>query len=191
MTDNLVCNINMGTIKNCYISSAKIFTQGLIGGFVFSSSGDISNSYAHVQTEDSIFYNKFINDTSNNGTLTNCYCIAESGSNLKIDGLTVVKPTGIETQDWGSFIFAESVDWSTSKGAGVWTKSLTGPKLLNAGFNPNFDEYDNVYNIYDVETYQGWFEKLNEVIEGVSIRIVRDIDFAAEEFVGNPITINN
>ncbi len=179
---------NSGTITNCYINGAKIHTQGSIGGFVYKSSGDIINSYSKVETKNSLFYSKFIYDTSTVGTITNSYCITDGNNNPKLPGLEIVRLINIENTIWNGFIFAEI----TSEG--IWTKTVKGPKLVNAGFNSNYDEYDDIYNIYDVETYEGWLKQFDEnknyTIEGITIQIVRDIDFEAEGFVGNPTTVN-
>ncbi|MBQ8522858.1 MAG: hypothetical protein IJ458_04315 [Clostridia bacterium] len=179
---------NAGTITNCYINQTSLSSQGNIGGFVYQSTGNISNSYAYATLGSSLFYNGFIYVTNTIGTITNCYVITDNDININVSGLTLVMPSELALQSkYYGFIFANGE-------YGVWSISNNGPQLLNSGFNPNKNEYENICNIYDVETFENFFD-LNtnlatNTIEGKTFRLVRDIDFEAEGKYTNPTTFN-
>ncbi|MFQ6724056.1 MAG: hypothetical protein ACLRFE_01800 [Clostridia bacterium] len=181
---------NRGTINNCYVNHTSISSQGNIGGFVYQSSGTINNCYAYASMSQSLFYEEFIYSTENLGTFTNCYVLTDSNKNFNIKGLSK-KPTSQlkEQSTFEGFVFANNNN-------GVWSMDANGPTQLNSGFNSDSKTYDNICNIYDVETYQKSFERYtvqgesDSTDESITFRIVRDIDFGAEEFDGNPYTYN-
>ncbi len=175
---------NAGTINNCYINQTSISSQGNIGGFVYQSTGEINNCYSSSTLGSSLFYNEFICSTSNVGTMTNCYVITDNDINIYISGLKRISTALAGNQEsYKGFIFAKTTE-------GLWTITTQGPKLLNSGFNANRNQYDDIFNIYDVETFEGYFKTDSEIIEGKIFRLVRDIDFTAQGFDGNPITFN-
>lgn len=175
---------NAGTINNCYINQTAIASQGNIGGFVYQSSGDISNSYAYASLGSSLFYNEFIYLTQNIGNISNCYIVTDSSINIYINGLYKIGTSQLINQDkYSGFVFANTL-------YGIWSMNSNGPELLNSGFNPNKNEYNDIYNIYDVETYEGYFATNSNVIEGKTFRFVRDIDFEKQGLTSNPSTFN-
>ena len=177
---------NAGTISNAYINNISIGSQGNIGGFVYQNTGSITNCYAYATLGSSLFYQEFIHSTENTGKIANSYVITDNKQNINVSGLVSIKIKDIAVQsEYNGFIFASNLD-------GVWTIADDGPKLLNAGFNANYKEYDNIYNIYDVVTFEGFLDTISRegVIEGKTIRIVRDIDFSEISLERNPITFN-
>ena len=175
---------NAGTINNCYIIRTRISSQGNIGGFAYQSPGSISNSYAYSQLGNSLFYNEFIYVTESADNISNCYVVTDNAININIRGL---KPISIKNSQfinqemYEGFIFATSQD-------GIWSISNNGPYQPNAGFKQKFD----TFNIYDLTTFNGYFEmaSVNNVITNGTFRLVRDIDFASEGWLDNPITFN-
>jgi len=162
---------NAGSISNSYINQTAIRSQGNIGGFVYQSSGYITNCYAYSTLGNSLFYQEFIYSSDNIGKLTNCYVVTDSDQNISVSGLKAVKPMFVSLESsYNGFIFAEREN-------GVWTISDNGPTLLSSGFNDNPLEYSDIYNIYDLATFEHYFNPESDIIEGKTYRIVRDIDF--------------
>ena len=175
---------NSGTINNSYINQTSIRSQGNIGGFVYQSSGEINNCYAYPTLGNSLFYQEFIYSTTNVGKISNCYVITDSTKNINVSGLKAIKTIKVASEEeYDGFIFAKREN-------GVWSLQDNGPHLETAGFNHNQYEYNNIYNIYDVETFEGYFNTSGDIIEGKNYRIVRDIDFESGGLDGNPITFS-
>lgn len=175
---------NSGTINNSYINQTSIRSQGNIGGFVYQSSGDITNCYSYPTLGNSLFYQEFIYSTENVGTITNCRVITDSTKNLNVSGLKAIKIIDVAIEEkYDGFIFAK-------RSNGVWSLQDNGPYLATAGFNSNTTDYANIYNIYDLETFEGYFNTDSDIIEGKTYRIVRDIDFESGNLNRNPITFN-
>ncbi len=173
---------NAGTINNSYINHTRIRSQGNIGGFVYQSTGEINNCYSYPTLGNSLFYKEFIHASDNAGNIKNCYVVTTNDQNISVDGLTVINPIYIGLEDkYVGFMFSKREN-------GVWKISDKGPMLPHAGFNSNRSEYNNIYNIYDIETFDGWFTSRGNTIEGKNFRFVRDIDFASLE--ANPSTFN-
>ena len=182
---------NAGTINNCYINQTSLRSQGNIGGFIYQNSGAITNCYASVEMGNSVFYNEFIYDTTSAGNINNCYVFTDSNKNIDVEGLTRYNKIKLQDVDvFKNFIFAD-----INQNNGVWKESTVGPQLPNAGFDSTEYDYRDVFNIYDVTTFEGWFGRFddtkNNIIENeVFFRFVRDIDFEAEGLTINPTTTN-
>lgn len=175
---------NSGSVADCYVGRIDIFSQGNIGGFVYTNSGSIINSYAYPSIESLRFYEKFIYETTNTGVLKNCYVI-DSSSQTNVEGLSVIEPNQIANKlNFNGFIFA-------STEYGVWSITDDGPILKNSGYS-EYDENNIIFNIYDAETFEGYFELSQRVeITGEiyvynNFRIVRDIDLST--LTNYPIT---
>ncbi len=170
-------NHSQGVIENCYVNKVSISAQGRIGGFVYENNGTINKSYAYASIPNSLFYASFISVVGA-GSLTDCYAVVNVYEISKIDGLTNIAVENINKKEqYSNFVFA-------SNSFGVWEMSSTGPELANAGYTTRLD----IFNIYDVETYQGFFErnKANDNVVRNHFRIVRDIDLSI--LTTNPIT---
>lgn len=167
-------------INNCYIQSTDIASQGRIGGFVYENNGIISKAYANAVIENSLFYENFISIGS--GTLIDCYASNQQNEASKINGLTNIwidDPSNKLAQKatYNNFTFA-TTDY------GVWSISNKGPIINDIGYTSN----TSIFNVYDVETYEGFFEraKNNDNIVRDYFRIVRDIDLST--LTENPTT---
>lgn len=173
-------NYANAVIDNCYVSKISISSQGRIGGFVYENNGQIRKCYGYVDIENSMFYAKFIS-VIGNGTLIDCYVRDNSNEINKINGLTVVNDSEVnKLEKYPNLIFA-------SNNYGVWEMVNSGPELQNIGYTTQ----SNIINIYDVETFEGFFERCKQDDSGVVVvrdnfRIVRDIDLSS--LVTNPTT---
>ncbi|MBQ3502309.1 MAG: hypothetical protein IJA72_01425 [Clostridia bacterium] len=182
---------NAGTINNSYIVNTSIKSQGNIAGFAYQSSGTIDCCYSYTTIPSSLFYQEFIYLTSNVGSLSNCYVITDSSRTITISGLKAIKISESSNKDkYQGFVLTDNIN-------GVWIMRENYPVILSAGVELLSDhDYTNIYNIYDVETYQGYFDmfittsgETSSSMLDKTFRIVRNIDFANTQ-IGNPMTSN-
>ncbi len=176
---------NSGTINNSYIVNASIRSQGNIGGFVYQNSGVLDCCYSYVNIPSSLFYQEFIYVMSEVGEISNCYTITDSTRVVTILGLKSIKPADkADREKYQGFVLHDNKN-------GIWSMGAEFPCLDNAGFTlAEGNDYTNIYNIHDMETYQGYFKMfVDKDMSGKTFKIIRDIDFANAEF-GNPITVS-
>ena len=170
---------NSGTIDNCYTTNIKIVSQGNISGFVYQTSGTITNSYSYADVGQSLFYEQFIFITSNTGAINNCYYISDSTKINKVSGLNQISTDNANNKEKYDFVFGDYA---------IWSIGIASPEIKDAGYTDNFSE---IYNVYDLETYDVYFTKnIDENIRDIEsdrhFRIVRDLDFEYVET--NPST---
>ncbi len=169
---------NSGTIDNCYTTNIKLVSQGNISGFVYQTSGTVTNSYSYADVGQSRFYEQFIFITTNVGTINNCYFISDATKINKVSGLNQISTDNANNQEKYDFIFGDYA---------LWTMGLASPEIKDAGYT---DEFSEIYNIYDLETYDVYFtdgiDETRVIDADRHFRIVRDLDFEYVET--NPST---
>lgn len=169
---------NSGTIDNCYTTNIKLVSQGNISGFVYQTSGTLTNSYSYADVGQSRFYEQFIFTTTNVGTINNCYFISDDTKINKVSGLNQISTNNSNNKEKYDFIFGDYA---------IWTMGLVSPEIKDAGYT---DEFSEIYNIYDLETYDVYFtdgiDQTRVIDADKHFRIVRDLDFEYVET--NPAT---
>lgn len=174
-----VCS-NQGEIQDCYVSEISLEAQGSVGGFVYENNGTLTRCYSNPNLTESRFYDRFIYQTSNYGTLTNCYVITDETKFITVQGLSKIsKSEKGDISKYENYVFA-------STKYGVWALSDGKVVLENIGFNET-DDYSLVFNIYDEVTFEGFTKQIiDNTIQNRKFNIVRDIDLST--LTDNPIT---
>lgn len=175
---------NIGKITDSYVTDVSMQAQGNIGGFVYDNAGTLIRCYANPSFEASRFYQRFVYNTTNYGSLENCYVITDEFMQLNIEGLTKISKIDISNKDkFNGFIFASS-------NYGIWSVNAGRILLNNIGYT-QLDDYADVLNIYDEETFKGYLvpeQLVDNTIQNKKFNIVRDIDLSG--LTDNPATYN-